>query len=598
VVRRLLRSTARILIAVLVVIFTLVGAGLAVVETSWGKNRIRELIVRQANEYLTATLTIGSLDGSILRGVELHDIRLSRDERVMVNIDQIALSYSIKELFQSGTVIKRVRLVKPIVNLARLPDGRWDLAAIVKRERREGVQTGPGRPFSVQLVELTDGHVQVHDPLDFGAAHLPTDFRTLNATFSFEYVPVRWRLAFSQLSFDGRVPDLTMSRLNGAFGNGPGGWFFEKLTIETPRSTFVLDGRIVRGDAPTSLNLTVRASRFAFQEWGGVLSGLRNIAVEGPLQAALTGPMAQLVTDIDLEGTGGAAKGRVTLDTTVPGWRAAGAVNLGRLNLGRWLNDNERRSDITGHVTFDLALELGRHFPRGVYSFEGAHAMYMNYAADNLKARGQITANEVLIASATGAAYGADVNTHDGSIGLASPFPFRFRALIAQIDLRRVPATVPCPRRKPLTFGATSAAASPRPTSQDAQPLRRQVSWAPRLAPASAPSTRRPGRLFGRRRIATSTSGISAPASTSHGSGPSLYRVDCGTLPGRPRLRARDDEPDRRRPRDARGLFHGTLANADVTMSVENGTLKASYSGDFAGWIQPSLSTMPGCRGH
>ena len=37
--------------------------GLAVVETGWAKNLLRGLIVRQANEYLTATLSIGRLEG-------------------------------------------------------------------------------------------------------------------------------------------------------------------------------------------------------------------------------------------------------------------------------------------------------------------------------------------------------------------------------------------------------------------------------------------------------------------------------------------------------------------------------------------------------
>ena len=84
-------------------------------------------------------------------------------------------------------------------------------------------------------------------------------------------------------------------------------------------------------------------------------------------------------------------KGRLTLDTSVPGWHGAGAVDVDRLNLARWLNRDDRPSDITGHVTFDLALELGRHFPRGMYAFQGPHAMYMDYAADNVRARGQLT---------------------------------------------------------------------------------------------------------------------------------------------------------------------------------------------------------------
>ena len=62
----------------------IVGVGVVVVETGWAKNRIRELIVRQANQYLTATLEIGRLEGSIFRGLQLGDIRLSRNNQAII----------------------------------------------------------------------------------------------------------------------------------------------------------------------------------------------------------------------------------------------------------------------------------------------------------------------------------------------------------------------------------------------------------------------------------------------------------------------------------------------------------------------------------
>src|SRR5262249_29394415 len=158
----------------------------------WAKNRIRDLIVTQANEYLAATLTIGRLEGSILRGIQLGDIRLAQGERTLVSIREIALSYSIRELLQPGTVIRRIRLTRPEFFLARQEDGRWDIAAIVKRERREGRQTGPGRPIEIQAIEIYDGRVKLANPLDFGAAHAPTDFQSLDAAFAFQYFPVRW----------------------------------------------------------------------------------------------------------------------------------------------------------------------------------------------------------------------------------------------------------------------------------------------------------------------------------------------------------------------------------------------------------------------
>src|SRR5262245_18660132 len=67
---------------------------LVVLESGWGKNAIRTLIVRQANEYLTATLEIGELEGSLLGGLQLNDVRLSRGDDTFITIEAVSLNYS------------------------------------------------------------------------------------------------------------------------------------------------------------------------------------------------------------------------------------------------------------------------------------------------------------------------------------------------------------------------------------------------------------------------------------------------------------------------------------------------------------------------
>jgi hypothetical protein len=566
---------------------------LGVVETGWAKNRLRGLLVRQANQYLTATLSIGRLEGSLLGGIQLGDISLGREGHTLVRIDEVALTYSIRELFSQGVVIRSARLTRPYVVAAKLPDGRWDLGALVKRESREDERTGPGRPIHVQSIEVIDGRVSLQDPLDFGAAHVPTDFQSLNARFSFAYVPVRWTLTFDRASFVGHAPDLSVDPLSGSFGRGPGGWFFEKLSVRTARSAFTLDGRVINGQ-PTALDLQVRAPRFTFQEWAGVLHGLKNIAVDASFDTSLKGPVNRLETDLRLAGTGGGVKGHLRLDTSVPGWHGAGAVEVDRLNLARWLNRAERPSDITGHVTFDLALELGRHFPRGTYSFQGPHAMYMNYAADHVRARGQLTQTAVLVAEADASAYGAAVSTRDGSIGIDEPFPFRFQGTTTGIDLRRVPATVPVPRVESLlTFdydvsgrfsdpyirgqaafgpsqflGATIGAGTVGAIDTLQQPLRYFGD-----GEVDGINLRRFGEGLGvgwlqQPRYAGTVSGHF----NVDGSGTS---ADTLALTGGGHLSSAD-------------LFNGTLSDADVTIAIDRGTLSASYGGRLAA-IDPSV---------
>jgi hypothetical protein len=428
------------------VVLILTGLGIGVLETGWAKNQIRALIVRQANQYLTARLEIGRLGGSLFSGLHLGGIRLSRDGRTLISVDEVELSYGLRELFQRGVVIRRLAIGRLTVAAGRGTDGGWDLANLVKREARQEERTGPNRPIEIVSIELRDSTVVLSDPVVFGAAHIPTRYESVNGSFSFKYVPVRWTLNMRDVSWRGSAPDLTLRRLSGGIENGPGGLTFHALTVETPRSLFTLTGRIEKGDQPTTLDLQVHATRFAFQEWGGVITGLRNIAVDARFDTTLRGPLTHLATDLSFQSDGGGVRGALVLDTTVPGWHGAGTVMADRIELARWLNRPDRPSDISGQVTFDLAFGFGEHFPRGSYAFDGPHAMFMGYSGDNVHARGKLTADAALVNQATALAYGADVRTTQGSIGLQAPFPFHFPGTIAALDLRRLPASIPVPR--------------------------------------------------------------------------------------------------------------------------------------------------------
>ena len=348
--RRLGFGLARGVVGAVVVLLLLVVGGLALLQTGWAKDQLRGLIVRQANNYLTATLSIGSLSGSLLRGIELGDIRLSRGSETLVSIEQVALSYSIRELISGGTLIRSLTLNKPRIVAARQSDGRWDLAALVRRETRRNESTGPRRSIRIERIEVHDGTVLLRDPLSFGAAHVPASFEHLETSLSFTYQPVTWTLDFARASFVGTAPDLTVKELTGTLSNGDAGWEFRALRVVTPRSGFTLNGRIDRRQTPTTLDLHVSAPRFAFQEWAGILRGLGNIAVEASFDTQLTGPPSAMGTVITLHSNGGNVSGDLVIDSSVPGWHAKGAAKVQRLDLARWLNRRDRPSDITGDV--------------------------------------------------------------------------------------------------------------------------------------------------------------------------------------------------------------------------------------------------------
>jgi autotransporter translocation and assembly factor TamB len=445
---RVARGLVKWVAVAVATVLLLVTAALGAVQTGWAKSYLRGLIVRQANQYLTATLEIGSLQGSLVRGIELADVRLSRDGEPIIAIDRVAVSYSIRELVDRGTTIARIRVERPRVVAARQPDGRWNLAALVRRDAQQEERRGPRRPIHIRSIEVVDGDVTLRDQLNLAFAVAPRRYASLNTSLAFDYEPVEWRLDFDNASWDGGGSDLTMNRLSGVIANGSAGLIFEKLVVETQRSAFTVDGRVMRGQAPTSLDLHVKAERFAFQEWAGQVGGLRNIAVESSFDVQLRGPLSRLATDLTLHSNAGSVVGAFVLDTTVPGSHGTGAVEVGRLDLARWLSRPDRPSDISGRVAFDLDLQLGRRggFPRGPYTFEGSHAGFMNYRAENVRARGRITEKEALIAEATAVAYGSNVRIDAGAIGISSPYPYRFQGNARQVDLRKLPPAIPVPR--------------------------------------------------------------------------------------------------------------------------------------------------------
>jgi hypothetical protein len=585
----------RAVVILVAIILAATGVVIAVVETGWGKDQLRELIVRQANQYLTANLEIGRLQGSLFRGLTLGDVTLSRDGRPIIEIEEVSLSYSARELYQNGTVIRRIVITRPRVVAAKLPDGRWDLGALVKRDARQQNRTGPNRAIEIQAIELVDATITLRDPYQFGAAHVPTEFTSLNASLSFAYAPVHWTLVFDSMSWIGKAPDLTVTRFSGKLGRSTEGWFFDGLSVQTPRSAFTFTGQVLIGDHPTALDLEVHAGPFAFQEWSGVLTGLKNIAVEATFDTTLKGPLTRLDTHLAIEGTGGSVKGQLTLDTKVPGWHGAGAVDVARINLARWLNRPDRPSDVTGHVIFDLDLDLGKHFPRGSYEFNGPHAMYLDYAADDLHASGRLTATEVLIDRMTGRAYGAELPSTTGSIGLDSPYPYHFQGSMTGLDLRLVPKTVPVPHVETVLALNYDAA------GQFSEPFikgRAQFAKSDFLGATIADGTigtidteTRPIRYTG--------DGEILGVNLNHfGEGLDVGWLKdpryAGSVAGRFRIDGAGSDVETLAltadGRFSRGdLFHGTISDADVSLEIDHGTLRSTFNGRFAG-VDPAIA--------
>lgn len=591
---RIAVGLTRGLVYAVALLLLLIGLAFAAAETAWGKDRLRRLIIQQANLYLAGTLEIDRLEGSLVRGIELQNVRLSRDGRALLAVADVSLSYSLRELFETGVVVRRVRLTRPRITAGRQPDGRWDLAALIRREAREQQRRGPSRPITIQSIEVIDGIVDLRDPLRFGAANASTRYDSLNALLTFTYEPVSWRIRVERASWTGRAPDLTVSSLSGDISSGRDGLSFAGLRVQTPATVFTLAGRIVRDPQPTRVDLRVNAERFSFQEWAGVIRQLQNVAVEAAFDVSLKGPIAQLATGLTLESSAGGVRGALVLDTTAPGWRGAGAVELTHFNVARWFSWPDRPSDISGRVTFDMT-RFAPRFPRGTYAFAGTHAAFLEFAADNLRARGTITDRAVGIAEATGIAYGASLTVSDGEIAIDRPYPFRFVGTAARVDLRALPDSVPVPHvdsRLAFDYDVTGQFTLPFVRGRALFQLSEFLGATVRAGTAgSVDTSARPLQYSGDVDIRdVNLSRMGAELGLQWLQDPRY----AGTASGRFTVEGAGAEPASLRLTGGGRLtraemFEGSLTDADVAVQIEAGSLVATYDGRFSS-VNPAIA--------
>ena len=157
--RRLSRYVA---IAVLSIVI-LLGAGVAVTQTSWFKNWLRQKAVSQAAQYLNGELTITRLSGNIFTGVALEGVTLRHEGQTAVAMDKLTVEYSPITMISEGVILDSMTLDNPTILLQR-DDNGWNVSRFVKTRRNT---VGRGAPPESQsrprLERLTDA--EVYSPL-------------------------------------------------------------------------------------------------------------------------------------------------------------------------------------------------------------------------------------------------------------------------------------------------------------------------------------------------------------------------------------------------------------------------------------------------
>ena len=235
------------------------------------------------------------------------------------------------------------------------------------------------------------------------------------------------------------------------------GWYVHNGVLRSAGTAMNFDTAFKRSGYDVDAN----ASAFDFPKWRGSFPA-KSIDVPASVQLKMRGPQNGLDTHIVARSNAGNVTADLVLDSTVPGWKGKGRANLSQFDISQWL-PTETQSDLTGVADFDLLLGIGLHFPRGPFTFAGPHVVYAGYEARDMRAKGTLVVDRVMVDNATLVASGSPVRA-TGWIDIPEPYGFHLAGHATHLDLRQLPDTIPVPHMRSdltLDYDSTGRFANP-----------------------------------------------------------------------------------------------------------------------------------------
>ncbi len=592
---RVWRLARRIVTYGAVFVLVLVLGLIALLYTPWFKRYARDFIVRQSHSVINGDLSIGRLSGNFFSGVVLEDVVVQQGSLTAIRISRLVVHYSISQVARGNTIaIDRLDVSGLKLAVVHLPSGGLNLGSLIKKRPPSGK---PRRTIDIREIQLDEAELTFDRAWGPSWMRLPLHITRLTATLGLLSREGLLSFPIKALRAEAFEPTFSVRNFAGEVMIESDGWRIRQGALRSGGSSLL----VASSFKSSGYDVTADAATFDFPEMARLVPGLKSIDVPARVQLRMTGPQTALSTHLTARSTAGNVIADVILDSTVPGWKGKGRADLSRFDISRWL-PTDVKSDLTGVADFDLLLGLGRHFPRGPFSFAGPHVAYAGYEARNFRTKGTLIVDRVLVDNATGTAYGSGFQAV-GWIDLPEPYNFHLAGRSTRLDLRQLPPGVPVPRmRSNLTFAYDASGRFQNPVLIGSATFDDSTFLDAQIAPGSRGS------------IDTSAEPVAYSANGT------VRNLDIG------QIGEQFDVATLREPQfagtvagnfdltgagaslddltidvtgtnvDAR-LFGGTVSNTDLDLQIRNDSLAGSGRGQFAGIDAAILTADPGIAG-
>src|SRR5437870_3219849 len=406
--RRLLHA----LIVVMTLVIGATGAVIIVTQTAWFKNWLRVYIEREANQYLNGQMSIGRLGGNLFYGIELENIGVSLDGTQVVAVKDLGLDYSVFELVSKGLSVDNIRLNKPVIYLRRDGD-TWSISRLIKRERQEADRQGPARPISIADIGISDGAIEIADPVGTSGVEVPKRFEHLDAKFNFKYSPVRYSIEITHVSFRGSEPAIGLNALSGGVSVRNDTVFVDKLAVRTEETSLSIDGAVENYLTKPIFKVQISSDKTSLPEIARLVPALAGIRLQPAFELKLDGPADHLGIDLNVRSSAGQVVSTVTADVLSPGQSVTGNVSVRHLDLAPILRNARDKSDITANARVDLHTSdvSNLNALRGTVNVDTPRITAARFAAEHVKGNARFEGRRVAVDGAA-AAYGASATAN------------------------------------------------------------------------------------------------------------------------------------------------------------------------------------------
>ena len=436
--RALRRLSGYVAVAVLSLVI-LLGAGVAVTQTSWFKNWLRQKAVSQAAQYLNGELTIKRLSGNIFTGVELEGVGLHHEGQTVVAMDRLIVHYSPLTMISQGVILDSIALENPTILLQR-DDAGWNFNRFVKTRRNTGGRGAP--PITMEAIAIDNGHLIVRD-----RDRLMEDLTRLNTRFRFAYE--KPGIAVSIAEFSATGAETKVRSLAGDLRFDRGSIAARNLAIRTDGSKLVT-AVSYSGPKERLLEIDLDAERLSLPEIGRYFRPLANITLEPSVDVTARGTLDALSMKVAVASSAGSAEGPLVGHFGGGSKSLEGRLDVRDVDMAQILNRKEWKTRVTGQADFDW-----RFSPAEIdFSFAGPQVEGLGYQAAGVRAKG-VYQPAALRFDASGAAYGATATTH-ATFRFATksrPLAYSLQGTFREVDLRRLPGRLSMPKLETQAAG-------------------------------------------------------------------------------------------------------------------------------------------------